>query len=267
MSSLFACKIMGVRSAGIFTDIPGLMVGRKSRISKILETINKSYFRLFNYYIFLTKQMNSIINTRKRKYIIMEGLADIKMRDSEYAKNDFVVKTILYAGGLYEEYGIKMLLEAFLQLNMQNIRLDIYGDGPMKEEICNRYVVIDERIHYYGVAPNNIVIEAERNASLLVNPRPSKEDFTKYSFPSKNIEYMVSGTPILTTCLPGMPDEYYDFIYTFEKETVEGYRDTLCEILTKPECELRQKGIEAQKFILDKKNNNIQAARILDLLK
>ena len=68
-------------------------------------------------------------------------------------------------------------------------------------------------VKYKGVAPNAVIVEEELKATLLVNPRPTGEEYTKYSFPSKNMEYMASGTPVLTTCLPGMPAEYNEYVY------------------------------------------------------
>ena len=33
---------------------------------------------------------------------------------------------------------------------------------------------------------------------------------------------MACGTPLLTTKLPGIPDEYYEYCYTLDDETVDG---------------------------------------------
>ena len=77
---------------------------------------------------------------------------------------------------------------------------------------------------------------------------------------------MVSGTPILTTKLPGMPEEYYPYIYMFDNETVEGYADTLKYVLSKPNEELQNKGKVAKEFVLQKKNNIFQTKRIMDLI-
>ena len=53
--------------------------------------------------------------------------------------------------------------------------------------------------------------------------------------------------------------------YTFDEENVLGFTLKLQEILSKPIEELTQKGLEAQNFVLSKKNNRIQANRIVDL--
>ena len=77
---------------------------------------------------------------------------------------------------------------------------------------------------------------------------------------------MVSGTPTLTTKLPGMPKEYYKYVYLIEDETVEGISNILKDILNRPKEELYNKGMEAKKFVLNYKNNIIQAKKILDMI-
>lgn len=275
MGALWASKIVGLKSVGIMTDMPGLMVGRNTKTSKnkfrgLIPKINKSYLTSFSEYVFLTEQMNTAVNIKKRPYIVMEGLVDEKMadvmgansRDAETANE----RILLYAGGLHERYGLKTLVEAFIKLPNDDVRLHLYGNGPFVDELTNNYCRKDERIVYHGVVNNETVVKAELKATLLINPRPTTEEFTQYSFPSKNMEYMVSGTPILTTKLPGMPDEYYPYIYTFDNETIEGYTDTLKDVLSKSKEELQNKGKAAKEFVLQKKNNGFQAKRIMDLI-
>lgn len=196
----------------------------------------------------------------------MEGLCDSNIQQNNENYCDINVKSILYAGGLHERYGLKMLTDAFMSLLDINYRLIIYGSGPFVEEL-KKDMKKDSRIEYRGVAPNEEVMKAEYAASVLVNPRPTKEDFTKYSFPSKNIEYMSTGRPLLTTKLPGMPEEYYPYVYMFETESLDGYRKTLKEVLEKDYDELAQKGREAQSWVLKNKNNVVQTRRIIELYK
>ena len=99
-----------------------------------------------------------------------------------------------------------------------------------------------------------------------MNPRPTTEEFTKYSFPSKNMEYMVSGTPLLTTRLPGMPKEYYPYVFLIEDETIDGYAKALADALSRTEDELVNFGQKAKKFVLENKNYIIQTRRIIELI-
>lgn len=259
------CRLRHVKVVGIMTDMPGLMVGgRVGMLGWIIRTINLFVLRQFDAYIFLTEAMNTKINKYDRPYIIMEGLVDINMQTAE-RHPDPVVRNIIYAGGIYEKYGVKMLIDAFRRINNPNLRLTIYGRGPMACDMA-QYEKLDSRFHYVGVRPNDEIVEAELRAALLVNPRPSHEEFAKYSFPSKNMEYMVSGTPVLTTALPGMPQEYYDKLYICSEETVAGFASKIAEIMNYTDEELSSMGAKAKEFMLKYKNNRVQACRIIELV-
>lgn len=269
VSSLLAAKIIGLKRIGIVTDLPNLMMrsgGKRTIYESLIDWVNHSYLSNFTHYVLLTEQMNLSVNKHSKPYIVMEGLADIEMAEKEvltFEKEH--PKVLMYAGGLHERYGLKILTEAFFQLNKTDWNLVFYGSGPYSKNLM-KYTAKDKRIIYKGIVSNEEVVEAELKACLLVNPRPTYEEFSKYSFPSKNIEYMVSGTPLLTTKLPGMPVEYHSYVYLFDEETIDGYKCTLAKILNASSEELSDRGQKARKFILIQKNNVIQARRIIDFM-
>ena len=118
-----------------------------------------------------------------------------------------------------------------------------------------------------GCVRNSEIVEMQRKATLLINPRPSDEEFCKYSFPSKTIEYMASGTPVLMTRLPGVPAEYFEYVYIINDETVEGVCDALRRVLAQPEDELTRFGLAAREFVAENKGCATQCERIIDFLK
>lgn len=268
--SLLACKLCRIKAIAVVTDLPNLpgmlQKGKRSAIHRSLEKTIDRYANSFDGYILLTEQMNEVVNREGKPFMIMEGLCDVSMVHSDVEHNASDKKIVIYAGGLYEEYGIKSLVDGFRKLSEKNVELHLFGHGPMVEDI-ERLMSEDNRIKYFGIVPNSKVVEAELQATLLVNPRPTVEDFTKYSFPSKNIEYMVSGTPMLTTVLAGMPREYHDHVYLLEDESADGIHDKLKELLVNtPVEELRLKGREAKEFVLKNKNNVHQSNRVIDFV-
>ncbi|MDD4689568.1 MAG: glycosyltransferase [Eubacteriales bacterium] len=269
IGSLYASKIVKIKSVGVVTDIPAFASVSDNNISgkkgSMKKKINQSYLSKFICYVILTEQMNEVVNKKHCPYIVIEGLADVNMKEHKTNKSTSDIRTVMYAGGLFARYGLKTLVEAFMTLPLSNIRLALYGDGQFVDEL-KKYQQKDPRICYLGVVPNEKIVSAELSATLLVNPRPTTEEFTKFSFPSKNMEYMVSGTPLLTTTLPGMPKEYYPYVYLFDKETTEGYAEVLLKVLSLPNKDIEDKGQKAKEFVLSKKNNVVQAARLLSLI-
>lgn len=269
--ALMAARLIGIRCVGLMTDMPGLGVENSFGNdgygqTPIAAKINKLYLKQFTHYVFITEQMNNVVNVKHRPYIVMEGLIDSKVISTP-SKKKYSKRIVIYAGGLYERYGLKLLVEGFIKADIEDSELWLYGNGPFVKEL-NNYQKQDSRIKYKGILPNEEVVEAESQATLLVNPRPSNEKFTLYSFPSKNLEYMASGTPLLTTCLPGMPKEYYPYIYIFNQgETVDGYAAVLRKVLSLPRTELNIKGKNAKLWIEKNKNQLDQTKRIIELLK
>lgn len=268
MGALLASKINRVRSVGVVTDIYGLMVGnaRNSWIVKFATYLNQCYISSFDRYVLLTSQMNERVNPKGKPHIVMEALCDLSMSGQNVQIEEKVSpRTVIYAGGIHERYGLKMLAESFVKADIPDARLVYYGSGSYVEEY-KKLCAAHPNLEYRGVAPNEEIVEEELKASLLVNPRPTTEEFTKYSFPSKNMEYMASGTPLLTTKLPGMPEDYYPHVYFFEEESVQGYADALKKVLSLPADTLYAKGVQAKRFVLQQKNYVTQAQRVLGLL-
>lgn len=262
IGALCASKIVRIKSAGIVTDLPWLVVaeGQKPKGKPKFTFLSH-----FTHYVFLTEYMNEEVNNKKRPYIVMEGVCENEKHSDDTLVNKYKERTVMYAGTLMEKYGIKKLVDGFLLADIPNLKLVIYGDGPFATKLkeFNRFTT---NVEYRGLAPTENVVRAERQAILLVNPRPTDEIYTKYSFPSKNMEYMASGTPLLTTKLPGIPVEYNDYVFYIEDETVEGFAKAITNVLNHSEKELSTKGKRAKDYVLNKKNSIVQSARILNLL-
>jgi hypothetical protein len=69
------------------------------------------------------------------------------------------------------------------------------------------------------------------------------------------MEYLASGTPVLTTRLPGIPDDYSDKMFFIDLETVEGIKDSMLNCLSKSQVELNLFGYNAKLYVTKNKNN------------
>jgi glycosyltransferase involved in cell wall biosynthesis len=102
-----------------------------------------------------------------------------------------------------------------------------------------------------------------KRATLLINPRPSTIGLAKYSCPSKTFEYMASGTPVLMTHLPGLPDEYEPYLYFPESEDVDGFAAAIDRIMSKSDEELKSVGLRAAQFIKNEKNSELVMKKVM----
>ncbi len=210
-------------------------------------------------FVLLTEQMNDVI--KSDRYCVVEGIAT----DSGIASQpDESVQIILYAGTLDKKYGINTLLQAFHKIERDNVRLFICGMGDSQSEI-DKMIQIDQRICCLGQVSREEILKLQSRASVLVNPRPNTEFFTKYSFPSKNLEYLSSGVPLLAYKLEGIPDEYDPYIHYICGNTIEDMKEALEEILNQTVQERILLGERARRFVLENKSEIVQVKKILEI--
>ncbi|MCI9152203.1 glycosyltransferase [Lachnospiraceae bacterium] len=219
----------------------------------------------FDAYILLSKYMNNVVNTTNKPYIVMEGFSEPEIHldnDALTTKNKMI---FFYAGWLSEDNGIKILVEGFRYVTHKDMELWICGGGGLVNYVKEQ-AEKDPRIKYLGIKPNEEVQRLERKASFLINPRFSNEEYTKYSFPSKTLEYMSTGTPTILTRLKGIPEEYFDYSIVLENESTEGIKSLLENIRRIPYEDYTLLGKRALDFVSKNKTPMIQVRRIMEFV-
>ena len=264
-----------IKVVGIVTDVPGLTSGARAKLlpwwrkvlGKSVAPLMKQSLDKYDGYLLLTEAMNDVVNLKQKPYIVIEGHSDITMKDRKnLLEKKSPVKNIMYAGGTHKEFGMALLVDSFLALGNEEWELHIYGDGNYQHELT-RISREHSNVRYFGMKPNSEIVEKQLQAWALVNPRISNAEYVKYSFPSKTLECMASGTPLLTTRLAGMPKDYYPYVYLFEDETQEGFVKSLRKVFALSAEELHEFGVAAKAFAIEQKNNISQAQKFYDFLK
>lgn len=261
MGARAAARFFRREFTGIITDIPDFL-GDTENIS-FLDRLLKRQMQGCDSFVLLTEEMNKKINPNGRPYCVVEGQAD------SYAHNlpqeeKASPRVTMYAGAVEKIYGLDRLAQAFSQLPEAAGVLEIYGNGDYMAEL-KEFCKTHPNVRYMGLLPNQQIVKRERQAILLVNPRPSDAEYTKYSFPSKTMEYLASGTAVLTTRLTGIPREYDDYLLYIDDESVAGIRLSLEKALTLSDEALILKGQEGQRWVLKEKNSRMQARKILHM--
>lgn len=267
-SYLFKLKYPKVKIVNLITDLPEFMNSTSNPFYIILKNIERyidmKFITKFNAFVLLSEYMKERLPINNKPYVVVEGIYNIN-DEVDFIRENVEIKQIMYSGTLAKSYGIMNLVHAFSKIKNDNYRLVICGDGDSKEEIIE-FSKKDSRIQYLGSLKRDEVLKLQKQSSLLVNPRTPEGEFTKYSFPSKTMEYLASGTPTLLYKLPGIPDEYYNFCFTVEKLGIDELAYKIDEILSKSDKELKEIGDKAREFILEKKNPKVQCAKVIDMI-
>ena len=254
-----------VKTVAIIPDLPqNMYINHKKnfleyRIKNLYLKHSLKYCGSYDGYIYLTEAMKEKIAPQK-PYIVMEGICQDDRTGSNTVTKSFP-RGIMYAGRLHEKYGIVRLLEAFELLEEKDVELWLFGDGTAVEEI-KKYAQKDSRIRYFGRVSRAEILRYEKKATLLINPRSVRDEFTKYSFPSKTIEYMHSGTPLLTTELEGIPKEYFNYMFHVEDNHPELLSRGMREALSLSSEQLCELGLKAKLFVSENKNATVQGKRV-----
>lgn len=264
------CRKSGCSIFAVITDVPATMF-TYTKSKNILKRLFSGSYRnravglqdKFDGYVFLTKQMSEAVAPSK-PFVVIEAIADSTLFDSLPDVKKAEPRTVMYAGALYRKYGVDMIVSAF-EKTKNDCELQLFGSGDMESELTEK-AKENPRIRYCGRVFRDEILKREREATLLLNFRNGEDEYTKYSFPSKMTEYMLSGTPLFTSRLDGIPEEYYAYVYSTSAKDAEQLAREMDEILSDGEA-LSEMGRRAREFVMNKKNEKCQAGKIVDFLR
>lgn len=247
----------------IITDLPQFMDLGQSRVKAALKKIDwqsiKKMQKKFDGFILYAEKMAEYLEIPTNRWILMEGSYDTTEQVNAVMGKK---KAVMYSGKLDEQYGIKMLMDAFMSIQDSDIELWITGGGNT-EGYIKACAEKDNRIKFYGFLPSRQdVLQKQAEASLLVNMRLPSEPASGYCFPSKLFEYMVTGTPVLSFDIAGIPREYLQHLYVVKQETVAALAKAIEETVNLEETSLQEQGNGAREFVINEKNTKTQCLKI-----
>lgn len=258
-----------IKTCLIVPDLPQYMKSSKNVVYKFLKYCDSKILnhnlKYIDSFVLLTDLMADALKIKHKPWIRIEGMFHDSDALIHFQEEKEKYKTILYTGDLHERYGIISLMDAFTSISDDSYRLWICGEGSCRG-LIEKNAMTDKRIKYFGLVTHEEVLTLQKRATILVNPRTSEGIFTKYSFPSKTMEYLASGTPCAMYKLPGVPQEYYDFVYIPNDESSEELKNTLIHVCSKSQNELNAFGEKASRFILEQKNPEYQVRKIYKMI-
>ena len=216
----------------------------------------------FDGFLLYTEKMAEHLHIDKYKYIVIEGYRSVPDKKPLSSEGFHIV----YAGSLNLNYGLERLVNAMSFIEDLEIQLHLYGSGTA-ETLIKEAALHDSRIVYHGRIPNAEVLDVIYRASVLINPRNANDgEYTEYSFPSKDIEYMSTGVPTLLCKLPGMPSEYYSHFIDIGEGYPEQIAAAIIQVKNMSQAERDIIGQDSRNFIIDRMDCHKQAERIVRLI-
>ena len=254
-------KKLGCKCVAVIADLP--IKYKKNFLRRIEDKKQIEYIERFDGIIPLTEHIARDF-APDLPYRVVEAGCNVSdyIPEAEERRADNI-KHIVFSGTLNQLSGISLIIEAMKYVE-DNIVLDIYGKGIQEEYIIQKGNN-NRNIIYHGAVANSEMIKIQSKADLLVCPRYPDDFTTKYTFPSKILEYICSGIPVLSNKLKGIPEEYEEYITLSSTDDPLAWANLIEEILIKNSKKYREKAIVAKKICLEKKSWREQTKKALEL--
>jgi glycosyltransferase involved in cell wall biosynthesis len=242
MHGVQSCKIWGVLlgqalypaiTIPYLTDNIGIPLAWENRLIKKLRSVDvaimKAGIKKVTGVISMTKALAHIL-APGRPSIILPAIQNISIElapvsSQKVDENHSSGRTIsvVYAGGLYRDSGIDLLAESFCRAKWADKKLIIFGTGELESTI-RAYSRKNSNILYMGFIDPKKMDKVYAAADILINPRRISTLISLQSFPSKLVEYVCTGKPVISTNMPALNDD-------FKKHLMIAYADEPEEII------------------------------------
>ncbi len=173
-----------------------------SKIKGLYQT-NPEKFREIPFGIDLGKYKPKLINQPTNNKLIAKTKDIIHHVNEKYIKKNRL--DLLFVGALDKAHyfkGIEILLKSLVILPSRNWRLQIIGDGNLKEKYIDltKELKIDKQVEFTGKLIDKDLIRSMQAADLLILPSINGNE----AFGLVLIEAMACGLPVIASDLPGV---------------------------------------------------------------
>lgn len=252
----------------IVLDLPQYMDLGMKGFKKFLKTLDWQYIKRaikkIDKFALYSKHMAEFLKLKDGSWCVLEGSINQADVIEEQPEKDNTVISAMYSGVTDMRYGLPELLDAFSLIKEENYELWITGIGNAVELIKER-AEKDSRIKYLGFLPSRKdLLLKQKSASMMISVRKPEEAASAYCFPSKLFEYMISGSPVLSFRIPGIPDEYFDYLVPMENSKPQTIADAIISVGNMESSARQALGEKSREFVLSNKNKNVQAEKLLD---
>ncbi len=194
------------------------------------------------------------------KFLVVEGVSPSSMRPFEITPSARR-PSLLYAGNFSH---IAKCAQMFRRSSI-DAELVLIGDGPERaalEDLARQDARIVVRPF---MKPDQLQLEVAR-ANFLINLRDTTWPGGKYSFPSKLVEYIRQGKPVISTRLDGIPEEYFDHFSPLDDADDESFARSLALALAADARQLDAAVTSAQAMLRERKASPVVGRRMLEAL-
>lgn len=184
----------------------------KKKLTKIAENI--VFYKGLNF-IVVNENIKDLIKQKKAKSIVDYGYNSRSSKVIDIITSD----SIIYTGRLDYVGGIEILLKALADLPLDiKSKVIITGNGGLKKKVIS--CANDVGINYRGYLTDLEYEALLLRAKISINPLRSKCKFSRYSFPSKVLQYLEYGCVVISSGVaqPELENFFADELLTYPND-------------------------------------------------
>lgn len=245
-------------------DLPMHMAGKRLYgIHSIAKRVDNWFLQLMITHVDLTfpisESMAQSWLPNSVKHLVVEGVAPARVPAKRKAKTCSKPPQILYTGQFSH---ITNFATMFASCPEIDVNLVFVGGGPDGEKL-KQLAASDYRITVKPFVIGEALEQEFSDADYLLNPRDTHWVGARYSFPSKLFDYMARGRPILSTRMPGIPDEYFDCFLELSDNSPQSLMESFRAALETPPEEIERRIDIGEKMLATVKSPKAVTARVL----
>lgn len=249
-----------------FTESFSKRKGLVNKLKKYLFKLGQKKLKKFDGLITFTNevQKNLMTNIPCLEFAIGCNEEDIPLISELPVLRETDIKKVVYAGSLMKYNGIQELLDAFVSLG-DDYQLHLYGYGEEETKV-RLYSQKFKNIIFHGRFDPEDTINILSQYDLLINPRKIDRYIENYTFPSKLVDYILTGKSVLTSKFKTLPKAYNEFLYLIDEMTAEGLMTAVKRVFSDSLANRREKAINAIKYLSENQTYDKIAKNIVEFI-
>jgi len=215
---------------------------------------------------------NFIKHIKTKNYCIIRGFVDLDIIEKDFSQYYYKEKEkniILFAGQFDAVRGIDTFLKVCQGIlsKRDNIEFWItgYGKDQYVADVKRKFEQITgNKCRFWGYTKREKYIDLISKADILVNLQKTSNVFSRYSFPSKLIEFMASGNVVVSTKVSDLERFAKDLVVLCEDNPTDIIKK-IEEAIDNPE-KYKEYGYRAKEWVMANCTQESSGKKLLKIL-
>lgn len=265
----FAARLIGARIFVSANDIGAPVAQeRNAPLRRVEAAQDRILLPRVDGLLVVTESIAKDFNIPSNRVLIVDaGVPDsfpeLKSRDAKRCGSEQV--TIGYAGALEPHNGVMVLLGALERSRELPVRVLIAGRGSCIDAV-RKAAELDARIEYLGFLSRNEVFAMYERCDALLNLRMIDSHDMRYFFPSKLIECLATGLPVISTPVAHATAEFGDTMFVVPTEKVDSLASTLRLVVATDAAHRLAMGLAARARVMATRRWSTIGRRVVALM-